>query len=226
MSDASGARLTKIRYETAPLRSRIIDSMRSAIERGRLKPGERLVEKDLCEQLGVSRTSLREALRELEAEGVVASMTRGLTVARITRADAANIYRIRADIEALVVEQFIEKASQNEVDFTKQLCANLIAAYQEGDFISIIEAKREFYKHLCDVAENGIAHDLLSRLTLRTAQLRSRSVVRSERQTQSVAEIDMLIDAIERRDVKAGRKAAKTHVDNAARSALSFAAEE
>ena len=64
--------LSPIRQETAPLRLRIIESMRRAIERGVLLPGARLVEKDLCQQLGVSRTSLREALRELEAEGVIA----------------------------------------------------------------------------------------------------------------------------------------------------------
>lgn len=227
MAEPGGTRLSKIRYETAPLRSRIIESMRSAIERGQLKPGERLVEKDLCQELGVSRTSLREALRELEAEGVVAqTMSRGLTVSRITRADAANIYRIRADIEALIVEQFIEKATDEEVAYTRSLCDILVKAYQERGYIEIIEAKRNFYEHLCSVAENTIAHDLLSRLTLRTAQLRSQSVVRPERQEQSVAEINALIAAIARRDVAAARHAARTHVQNAAVSALTFAAEE
>ena len=111
MNDFDGSGLSPIRQETAPLRARIIEAIRGAIEGGQLKPGERLVEKKLCEQLGVSRTSLREALRELEAIGVIAQVsTRGLTVVEISPREARNIYAIRADIEALVVEQFCERA--------------------------------------------------------------------------------------------------------------------
>ena len=213
--------LTPIVLETAPLRSRIIESMRRAIERGVLKPGERLVEKDLCQQLGVSRTSLREALRELEAEGVIAQTSvRGLTVVKISHRDAENIYKIRADIEALIVEQFIGLASPDDMAQAKTLSERLIDAYENGDFIDIVEAKRAFYGHLCKVAQNDVAFDLSQKLTLRTAQLRSRSVVRQERQIQSIKEINTLIKAIGRKDVVAARKAAHAHVDNAAQSAL------
>lgn len=218
--------LAPIRQERAPLRLRIIEAMRRAIERGVLKPGERLVEKDLCRQLGVSRTSLREALRELEAEGVIAQApTRGLTVVKISRRDAENIYRIRADIEALIVEQFVATAAEAEIERAGQNCADLIAAYRRGDFVPIVESKRRFYDHVCRVADNSIALDLLSRLTLRTAQLRSRSVTRPERQKQSIREIETLAAAIAARDIPAARRAAKAHVEHAARSALGFAGE-
>jgi GntR family transcriptional regulator, trigonelline degradation regulator len=217
--------LSPIRHETAPLRSRIMESMRRAIERGILKPGERLVEKDLCQQLGVSRTSLREALRELESEGVVTQApTRGLTVVKISRRDAENIYRVRADLEALLVEQFIEVATAEQIEVTRRLCEELIEDYRKGDFVAIVEAKRRFYDYLCEVADNDIALDILSRLTLRTSQLRSRSVTRPERQKQSMQEIERLMAAITERDVPAARRAAKAHVENAARSALAFAA--
>ena len=84
--------LETIVKESAPLRSRIVASIRRAIETGVLKPGEKLVEKELCSQLGVSRTSLREAMRRLEAEGIIAqAATRGLTVAKISYRDAQNI---------------------------------------------------------------------------------------------------------------------------------------
>jgi len=225
MNELLGRGLTPIRQETAPLRSRIIESMRRAIERGTLRPGERLVEKDLCELLGVSRTSLREAMRELEAEGVIAQAPpRGLTVAKISRRDAENIYRIRADVEALIVEQFVQVATDEQVDALLHLSHELIDAYRRGDFVAIVEAKRTFYGHICKVADNDIALELLSRLTLRTAQLRCRSVVRPERQAQSIKEIEALGQAILKRDIEAARRAAKAHVDHAARSALPFAA--
>jgi DNA-binding GntR family transcriptional regulator len=224
MNDFGSGELTPIRQEVAPLRTRIIESMRRAIERGFLKPGERLVEKDLCEQLGVSRTSLREALRELEAEGVIAQApARGLVVAKISRRDAENIYHIRGDVEALIIGQFIEMASEAQMVEVLEKCDQLIEAYKKGQFEEIIEAKREFYAHICKVAENAIALDLLSRLTLRTAQLRSRSVVRKERQEQSILEVQALADAIRTRDIDVARRAAKAHVDHAALSALAFA---
>ena len=92
-------------------RNKIIAALRSAIETGVLAPGTRLIEKDLCDQLNVSRTSLREALRELQAEGIFEPMSpRGLSINRISREEAENAYRIRSVLEALVVEQFIEKA--------------------------------------------------------------------------------------------------------------------
>lgn len=222
-----GGGLGRIDFEPAPLRMRIIDSMRSAIERGILKPGERLVEKDLCEQLGVSRTSLREALRELEAEGVIAQLgARGLTVVKISRRDAENIYRIRADLEALVFQQFLENATDAEVAEATDQCAHIVAAYEAGEFVAIVDAKRRFYAFVCDVARNRIALELLQRLTLRTAQLRRQSVVRSERQAQSIREMLALRDALATRDIDKARQIARAHVENAAVSALSFAEDQ
>lgn len=224
MSDVGTDGLAPINFQAAPLRSKIIDSMRQAIERGVLKPGERLVEKDLCLQLGVSRTSLREALRELEAEGVVAPVSaRGLTVVRISRRDAENIYRIRADLEALIFEQFLDNADDAALDEVERLSSIIIDAYKQGEFVAIVDAKRAFYDFICHKADNSVARDLLQRLTLRTAQLRSKSVVREERQAQSIDEMKMLRDALLSRDAERARETARAHVNHAAISALPFA---
>lgn len=221
-----GGGLDPIRFEAAPLRAKIVEALRRAIERGALKPGDRLVEKDLCRQLDVSRTSLREALREFESEGVVApASARGLTVVRLKRRDAENIYLIRADLEALIAGQFVDRADDADMARARALCLRLVEAYRGGEFIRIVDAKRALYRHLCDVADNEVAHELLSRLTLRTAQLRRPSVVRPERQTESIREIERLLAALESRDRDAAREAARDHVLHAAFSALRFAAE-
>ncbi|MHA6323995.1 GntR family transcriptional regulator [Roseivivax sp. CAU 1753] len=226
MSEMKTGGLSPIQFQPAPLRAKIIEAMRRAIEQGDLRPGDRLVEKSLCEQLGVSRTSLREALRELEAEGVVAQLgARGLTVVKISRRDAENIYRIRADIEALIIAQFLDKADAQSRDRAGTLCDNIIAAYESGDLMPIVDAKRALYDFVCDVADNRVAHELLSRLTLRTAQLRSQSVVRAARQRQSIEEIRALKAAILAYDGDAAALAARSHVENAARSALPFVTE-
>jgi DNA-binding GntR family transcriptional regulator len=216
--------LSPIHVEAAPLRIKIIDAIRRAIEHGTLKPGDRLIEKELCEQLGVSRTSLREALRELQAEGVIASVSaRGLTVVEISRRDARDIYLIRARVEALIFEQFAEKATDAEMQELGTIYQKLITAYNNGTFSAIAEAKARWHNYVCEVTQNSIAKNLLSRLTLRTAQLRNRSVIRKERQAQSIAELNTLMEALKTRDLAATAAAAQRHVLSASDSALIFA---
>ncbi len=213
--------LVPIRVESAPLRSKIIEAIRDAIEHGTLRPGSRLIEKDLCERLEVSRTSLREALRELEAEGIVARVSaRGLTVVKISLHDAANIYRIRAQIEALIFQQFTENATNAQLLALDNIYNELISAYNRGTFFAISRAKASWHNYICEIAQNRIARNILSRLTLRTAQLRNKSVVRKERQKQSIVELGILMEAIKKRDSIAAGEAARLHVMNASASAL------
>ena len=221
MGTNSNVNLLPIRVESAPLRSKIIEAIRHAIEHGVLQPGVRLIEKDLCERLEVSRTSLREALRELEAEGIVARVSaRGLTVVKISLHDAANIYRIRAQIEALIFQQFTENATNAQLIVLDNIYNELISAYNQGTFIAISQAKANWHNYICEIAQNQIARNILSRLTLRTAQLRNRSVVRKERQKQSIVELRILMEAIKKRDAIAAGEAARLHVMNASASAL------
>jgi DNA-binding GntR family transcriptional regulator len=219
---ANGAgRLAALQEPQASLRSRIIESLRRAIETGVLAPGARLVERELCEQLKVSRTSLREALGELQAEGILTySPTRRLSVSVISRADAENAYRIRGTLEALIVEQFIEQADENDVDVLIKEGENLKAAYRSGDVDRMLVAKRAFYDRICSGAQNAIAFDIINRLVLRTSVLRRRSLQRRERQAESIKEVDILLAAISRRDIKTARQAALHNVANSAKSAL------
>lgn len=216
----SNETLMPLRQEPAPLRNQIIAALRGAIESGTLKPGERLVDRELCERLGVSRTSLREALRELQAIGVFSSDNRGLSVAVLTPDEAKNIYAVRGVVEALVADQFTEKASDQELELLTDLADQLKAAYASGAVQEIMRRKRALYNHLCLGARNTIALDIIDRLTLRTSSLRSRSLSREERQKQSIGEIDTIVAAINARDSSAAAAAAAAHVEHAARSAL------
>ncbi len=219
--DAPGNRLAALQEPAISLRSRIIHALRRAIETGVLAPGARLVERELCEQLKVSRTSLREALGELQAEGILTySATRRLSVNVISQTEAENAYRIRGTLEALVVEQFIEKACDADLAALTQEGKRLKSAYRSGDVDQMLVAKRSFYDRICSGAQNAIALDIISRLVLRTSGLRRRSLMRKERQQQSIKEVDTLIDAISRRDVEAARMAALRNVENSAKSAF------
>ena len=221
------AKLAPLSHQSAPLRNKIIAALRSAIETGILTPGTRLIEKDLCDQLDVSRTSLREALRELQAEGIFEQgSARGLTINTLSREDAENAYRLRSVLEALVVEQFIEKATDAQLRDLAHEGDALKLAYQSGTLEVMIECKRAFYDYICTGAANPMAFDIINRLVLRTSSLRRHSLLRKERQVQSIREIDRLVRAIQRRDVDAARQAAMEHVRNSARSALSAMARE
>jgi DNA-binding GntR family transcriptional regulator len=214
-------RLTALQEPQVSLRSRIIAALRRAIETGVLEPGARLVERELCEQLKVSRTSLREALGELQAEGILSySPTRRLSVSVISPADAEHAYRIRGTLEALVVEQFIETASDDDIAALIGEGELLKAAYRSGNVDRMLVAKRAFYDRICSGAQNAIAFDIINRLVLRTSGLRRRSLQRRERQAQSIEEIDILLAAIARRDSEAARQAALQNVANSAKSAL------
>jgi len=221
VAPVAGTRLQPVQQASAPLRNKIIAALRSAIETGVLVPGQRLIEKDLCEQLGVSRTSLREALREVQAEGILEyNSSRGLSVSSISIEDAKNIYRLRSVLEALAVEQFIEQASDAQIEELVAESEQLKKAYRSGVLEDIVAAKRDFYDRICAGAKNPIAFDMINRLVLRTSSLRKRSLVRKERHAQSIKEIDALMKAIQRRDIARARAAAIEHVNNSAISAL------
>jgi DNA-binding GntR family transcriptional regulator len=221
MSGGVKVKLAPLRQQAAPLRNMIILALRTAIETGQLEPGTRLIEKDLCEQLDVSRTSLREALRELQAEGIFEqTSSRGLTVCGISQEDAENAYRIRAVLEALIVEQFIEMANPSQIKKLLNEGELLKAAYKSGVLSAILSAKRAFYDFICSGADNQIAFEIINRLVLRTSSLRWRSLIRPERQLQSVKEIDRLVKAIQKGDIGRARAAAIEHVEHAAWSAL------
>jgi DNA-binding GntR family transcriptional regulator len=218
---AMGARLGPLQQPSAPLRNKIIAAIRTAIETGVLVPGQRLIEKDLCEQLAVSRTSLREALREVQAEGILEyNSSRSLSVSSISVDDAKNIYRLRSVLEALAVEQFIEQASDVQIKNLLEESERLKTAYRNGVLEEILVAKRTFYDRICSGAKNPIAFDMINRLVLRTSSLRKRSLVRKERHQQSIKEIEVLMKAIQRRDIARARAAAIEHVNNSALSAL------
>jgi DNA-binding GntR family transcriptional regulator len=221
MSTPVRAMFGPLQHESAPLRNKIIDALRRAIETGVLKPGTRLIEKDLCQQLNVSRTSLREALRQLQAEGLLVELfNRGLAVVEISPEDAENVYRVRGVVEALIVEQFVENASDEEVEELRKQSEVVRKAYLSGDADRIMTAKYDFYSRICSGAGNAIALNILSNLTLLTSALRRRSVIRKERQQQSIAEIGNIVSAIGKRDKQGARAAAELHVSNAAKSAF------
>jgi DNA-binding GntR family transcriptional regulator len=148
------------------------------------------------------------------------SDTRGLVVTPISIEDAGNIYHVRAALESLIAGQFIERANTPDFAVFRRAAEDLREAYKTQQLEKILDAKKTYYVAFCAGAKNQIVFELLMVMHLRTSQLRAASISRPERNAQSIAEIDALLSAIERRDTVAAQAAARTHVDNTAASAF------
>src|SRR5258705_7053733 len=106
----------KVRGPPILVRERAFEQVREAIISGRLAPGNRLIERELCEAMGISRASVREVIRRLEAERLVESAPRrGPMVVTLTRKQADEIYEIRATLESLLVRHFTKMATEEEI---------------------------------------------------------------------------------------------------------------
>jgi DNA-binding GntR family transcriptional regulator len=217
MSDSS------MRVETvaAPVRQQVSSVLRTAIMSGRFQPGQRLIERDLCELIGVSRPSVREALRQLEAEGLVNSVpNRGPVVARVSRADAASIYEVRGVLEALAAKLFAERATEAQIAELGRTASALGAACRSGNVDRIIETKARFYQVLFQGSGNNVIPQMVRTMNDRVNLLRRTSLSVPERLPESIREIRVIVEAIKRRDGEKAFTASLAHVKAAADAAL------
>ncbi len=209
----------------APVRSQVVEHLRRAIIEQRFPPGRRLAERELCELTGVSRTSVREALRQLEAEGLVTSVAnRGTFVAGLTASEALEIYEVRAALEPVAARAFVERAGEAQVHALREALEGLRRA--QGDVPSLVQAKTRFYDILFEGAGNGHLRSILGGLHARVTALRDLSLSQAGRPARSLDELERLVTAIERRDGGAAARAAERHVHAARRVAITALAKD
>jgi len=200
------------------LRDRVADSLREAILRGALAPGRRLTERELGELTGVSRTSLREALRQLQAEGLLEpSEGRGLRVAVLTESVVAQLYDVRAIFEVAAVQMFITNASDAQ---RAALIRASIPMLAHGDFEEGLATGRVFYRTLLEGTGNAVLQQMFGSLEARIHFLRRLSLRSPGRAEQSRLELIELLRWIEEGDVANAAQAAKAHATQAKAGAL------
>lgn len=205
----------------ALLRDQVLTRLRDAIIEGWYPPGTRLIERELCDALGVSRTSVREVLRQLESEQLVkVEPRRGPVVATISADDAREIYETRAIIESALAKNFIERAPAPAFDKIKQAIDGFAAAADAGDHPALLSSMGQFYNTLAEGARNTVLHGMLRQLVARIAFLRNKSLSEPGRLAVSVSEMRELADAIVARDTERAQRATVHHVNSAQESAL------
>ena len=179
------------------------------------------MEKELCELMGVSRTSIREAFRQLESEGIIDNIpNRGPVVATLSRAQAKEAYEVRQALEALAAKLFALNATENQVEELGKATETLALAYRSGDVNEILSAKDVFYGVLYSGCGNAVAPQMLTILNTRINLLRRVSLSAPGRLEKSLREMRRLMAVIRKRDGDAAWSAASDHVQNAAGAAL------
>jgi GntR family transcriptional regulator, trigonelline degradation regulator len=216
----------RIAAVAAPVRQQVAEVLREAITSGRFAPGQRLVEKDLCELTGVSRASVREALRQLETEGLIETRpNRGPSVSRLSPQDAASIYQVRGALEALAAQLFAAQASDAQIAELEAAVRVLDQAYKARDVDRIVAAKRSFYATLFQGSGNSMIGSILNTMNARITMLRRVSLSSPQRGPASLREIRAVLTAIKHRDPQAAYQASLHHIQQAAKIALTSLAD-
>lgn len=211
-----------MRVQTLPgLREQIAERLRLAIATGKFPAGTRLIERELCEMMGVSRTSLREALRELQADGLITLQpNKGLSVSVVSERTARSIYEVRAMLEGLAARLFARHASADQMKALRASVDRLAEVYESFSAEAFIAAKTRFYDILLEGAGNEVAADMLRRIHTRVSQLRVVSLGSAERARRSIRELREFLDALEKRDEDLAYRVCVAHVEAAAAAAL------
>ncbi|MDX3642859.1 GntR family transcriptional regulator [Streptomyces sp. MB09-02B] len=190
------------------VRDKVVDALRAAILDGALQPGRRLTERELTELTGVSRTSVREALRRLQAEGLVEeSPSRGLRVSIPSEDEVDQIYEIRAELEPLAVRLFVERASREEVDALATVAQQVTPGGDDNK-----DVLDRFDKVLLDGCRNPMLAELLGGLYSRIHALRRISAATPGRMAVTKQEYADLVEAIRNGSAADAADVARRHV--------------
>lgn len=203
------------------LKKQVIDSMRKAIVDGLFVPGQKLNERELCVLFDVSRSLIREALQQLEAEALITIVPfRGPMVSEIMQDEAKSIYEVRQALEALVGAGCAKNASDDEIATLDAALTRIADCQGSESQQNLVQAKNEFYDILLDTCGNPVVKEVLTRLNNRINYLRRLSMSQPGRLSETVKELKAIINAIRNRDVNLASKLCSEHVGKAANIAL------
>ena len=215
-------RLQPVNLESyKPLRELVLDAIREAIINGTLKPRERLMEIQLAEELGVSRTPVREALRKLELEGFIVMVPRkGAYVADISFKDIADVFEIRAALEALAAGLAAERITDEELEEMERLVAEKAEAIANQDMEKLIKVDTMFHEAIYKASRNQRLTSIISNLREQIQRYRTSSLAYPGRMQRSLEEHRSIVEAIQSRDSQIAQQVAREHIENAENSII------
>jgi GntR family transcriptional regulator, trigonelline degradation regulator len=210
-----------IERAAAPLRRQVQDQLRQAIIVGQLPPGARLVERELIALLKVSRTVIREALRQLESEGLVATVAnKGPIVRELSATEAKDLYSIRAVLEGLAARLFVENATGEQQQELERALDRTAKAYEGASPGVVLERKNRFYDVLFAGANSETLSSMIGILHARIWRWRALGLGHprrsSNRYVESLSALRAMVAAIKARDADLAERLIREEVTNAA----------
>lgn len=194
-----------------PLREIVFESLREAIISGVLEPGERLMEIQLADEMGVSRTPVREAIRKLELEGFVVMIPRkGAYVAGVTDKDVADVFEIRAALEGLAAGLAAERITDEEIEQMERMI--LYRTGEEVNFDKIVEADTDFHALVYKASRNERLIQILANLREQIQRFRATSLAYPGRLKDAVEEHQGIIEALANHNVEEAQNLAMVHI--------------
>ena len=201
--------------EYLPLRDVVFNTLRQAILRGELKPGERLMEIQLANKLGVSRTPIREAIRKLELEGLVLMIPRrGAEVAEITEKSLRDVLEVRRALEELSVKLACARITEEQIEELKEAAKEFETHLKGGDITSYAEADVKFHDIIYHATDNQRLIALLYNLREQMYRYRVEYLKREEVHEKLLAEHQYIIEMLEQRNQEKAIEAVCKHIDN------------
>lgn len=206
----------------APVKEQVVNAIRDAILDFKLRPGDRLVEREIIESMEVSRATVREAISVLASEGLVTVVPqKGAHVTAPSLEDAEDLYEVRASLESLVVRRFIDRASDEDVARLVGTVDRMADRLDEPPTIlDFLKAKDEFYDVLLAGARSSSLTQLLGSIQARVRLLRVSSLSTADRLPQVVIEMREIVDAIAARNPDRAARLMAEHIHMASRLAL------
>lgn len=190
-----------------------VNTLRQAIFAGHFEPGSRLVESQLCRQLGISRPSLREALRSLAAERLINFVpNRGPSIPSLTWKEVTAIYEVREMLEVNAVGQCSQRISKDQLQGLENALLAFADAASSDDSLARITTTEVFYSIILANCGNPILEEIHRGLVARISLFRSRSMSLEGRAISSLTEMQAIYEAIAAGDEKAARNASRKHV--------------
>lgn len=207
--------------EFLPLRDVVFNTLRKAILTGELQPGERLMEIHLANQLGVSRTPIREAIRKLELEGLVIMVPRrGAEVAQITEKDLKDVLEVRRALDALCAELACDRITEEGKRQLKEACTEFEKATSTGDVTTIAEADVKLHDIIVAATENRRLIQLINNLSEQMYRYRFEYIKDENQHNHLVDEHRMIYEGIIEHDKEKAAQAARVHIDNQEKSII------
>ena len=201
--------------EYLPLRDVVFNTLRQAILKGELKPGERLMEIALAERLGVSRTPIREAMRKLELEGLVVMIPRrGAQVANITEKDLNDVLEVRIALENVAIEKACKNMTDEDMSRLWVAAKGFEHTIGEGNLVKLAEADVAFHEIICQASDNKRLIQTLNNLREQIYRYRVEYLKDGETRDVLVREHEELTRAIRERDVERAQKISFQHIEN------------